>query len=227
MLLAKAIVIVCFSLFIARIWYQMNTIVHVNLVLKPLFSFHSFSFLIHLVWITLCWLFLLSLSIFGFEIPSAQSVTATLLLLMLWFTRCCYAAVVVAVVPLVKMHSGILWKRNTIMGSHRTVPCHILLCTNMCYSVYFSIVCAHTCQPCSNSSYCHCHCYQLLMIKTRIFCSFLFFFSIFQLTPKCFQIEVSLPNFEIPNNNKKSTMWHFEVDSEIPNEHSLLLRIFD
>lgn len=64
MLLAKAIVIVCFSLFIARIWYQMNTIVHVNLVLKPLFSFHSFSFLIHLVWITLCWLFLLSLSLF-------------------------------------------------------------------------------------------------------------------------------------------------------------------
>lgn len=132
----------------------MNTIVHVNLVLKSLVFFpfktkfqliSSFSFssvltntFTHFTLSFILFELLLFDVFFCFscEIPSAQDVTAavaaTLLLLMLWFTRCCY----VVVASLFKMHSGILWKRNTIMGLYRTVDEHVLFglffnCTHM------------------------------------------------------------------------------------------------
>lgn len=140
MLLAKAIVIVCFSLFIARIWYQMNTIVHVNLVLKPLFSFHSFSFLIHLVWITLCWLFFALSLYFWFGNSQCSecychTVTTDVMIYPMLLRCCCSTR---------QNAFGNSMKAKHYHGivPHRTVP-HRSVYEHVLFGLFFNCVCTH------------------------------------------------------------------------------------
>lgn len=110
-------------------------------VFATTFTHFTLSFILFellCVWLFLLFLFL----VVKFPVLRVLLPATLLLQLMLWFTRCCRCCAV-AVVPLFKMHSGILWKRNTIMGSYRAIS-HCVACMNMCYSVYFSIVCAST-----------------------------------------------------------------------------------
>lgn len=100
------------TLFLTSFFQNRNS-THIFALARSL-PFHSFHTLIHLLWITLAFLLLfLAVS----EILSARNATATLPLLMLWFTQC--YCVVGAVVPILKEQSENSSKRNTIMGAHR------------------------------------------------------------------------------------------------------------
>lgn len=176
----------------------MNTIVHVNLVLKPLSSFflshslstakfqpifslslshpfsqtlisHSHSSCLNYFVLGFFCFYFWSLNSQCSECYCHTVTTDAMIYPMLLCCRCCST---------VQNAFGNSMKAKHYHGNapYHTVPIsYCVRTTNMCYSDYFSIVCVcgHTCQPCSNSSYC----YQLLDDQNSYL--LLLFFSLF------------------------------------------------